>query len=163
MGMLLLSHGYHLAMMARGNLGRYTIIMAIPDVLVLIAGAIAFYVLHWPATALPIIALILTVCQVLLQAGYVGRQLGLPLRVWLARVVQPVIITAASGGAAAWAVYRSLPAGLMRLVLVIVTYGVVAMPSIWLVGLESWERQRYIHAMRNFGQRVRSLLTKRAT
>jgi O-antigen/teichoic acid export membrane protein len=163
MAMLLLSRGFHLAMMASGNLGRYTIIMAIPDVLVLIAGTVAFYVMRLPATALPIIALILTVCQVPLQAWYVGRQIHLSLRVWLARVVQPVIITAASGGAAAWAVHRSLPAGLPRLVLVAVTFGVVALPCIWLIGLESWEQQRYIQAMRGFRQRVRSLLIKRAT
>jgi hypothetical protein len=161
MALLLLSRGFHLAMMARGELARYTIIMAIPDVLVLIGGTIAFYAMHLPATALPIIALILTVFQVLLQAGYVGRQLDLPLRVWLWRVVRPVLITATLGAAAAWWVHRSFPAGLIRLLLVAAAYAVAATPVIWLIGLESWERKRYMHAMRNVSQWIRSRLNRR--
>ncbi len=163
MALLLLSRGYHLAMMAHGRLGRYTIIMAIPDVLVLVAGVFAFYVLHLPATALPVIALALTICQVWLQAGYVGRQIELPLTTWLKRVVQPVLITAATGAAAAWAVRLALPSGIVRLFLVIATYAVVAVPCIWYMGFEGWERQRYLQVLRDVGRRMRALLVKGAT
>lgn len=155
MGALLLSRGYHLAMLARGDLGMYTILMSAFDVLVLLCAAIGFYAFGLQPLALPVMAVVITLGQVWFQAWFAGRRIDLPLRKWLSQVVRPVLFVAGLGAAFAFAISRTFDEGWPRLLALVVAYVIAVVPLIWFLGLERWERQLFIASMSSVIRRVR--------
>ncbi|HEX2972073.1 MAG TPA: hypothetical protein VHP11_07055 [Tepidisphaeraceae bacterium] len=138
-----LSAGHRLAALARGNLARYALLMSSFDLLVLIAGAIEFFVLGLAPVWLLATAAALTAGQVCTESWYIGYQIGISFPTWLWRVVRPVLLVAALGLISVCPIHYWLDAGLPRLLAVVIASTLVIVPASWLLALEPWERNTF--------------------
>lgn len=157
-----LSAGYHLAALARGNIGPYTIVISSLDAMILIAGVIEFFVLGLPPTALLVTIVASTVIQICFQAWYVGRQIDLPFSAWIWRLLRPVGIVSLLGLAAAWLPHHYLDAGLPRLLAAVLGSASVMIPATWFLALEPWERDLFRGMVQTFYSRARGRLSRPA-
>jgi O-antigen/teichoic acid export membrane protein len=131
-------NGFNMAIMAVGEVGRYTIGMC---VLMLATLAVALGVLHAGGApwTLPATLIWGTVVTVLFQAWFVGRRIDLPIGEWLRRSVLPVLIVAAAG-VAAGLVGRPLSEGPVRLAVTLLASGIAIAAASWFFAMEPAER-----------------------
>lgn len=138
-----LGSGLDAAVVARGRIGGYTLLLAIPSFLVLGVAGVMILKFGAPPWTLPAVGLAFGVLTELARAAYVGRMIGLPVASWLRWTVLPVVAVAGVGAAAAGMVHEMLEPGLVRLLAVTGAYGVAAVPVIWWGAMSAWEREHF--------------------
>jgi O-antigen/teichoic acid export membrane protein len=165
------SMGYTMAMEAKGNLGRYSVFMGAFDVGVIVAQIVALALAAKGADGRPVvgpwimpaITVAIVLAQNIARAWYVGIILGIPLRRWATDVLMPCAAVAAIGAGAAYGGSLLAPAGPWRLLAATAAFGVIALPTIWLLALQTWEREHFVRVARGgFGMARRAVGGRRA-
>jgi O-antigen/teichoic acid export membrane protein len=138
-----LGNGLDAAILARGTIGRYTLLMALPSAVTLVLGGGMILWGHAPAWTLPAVALIVGLFAELLRAWYVGGLIDLPVSHWLRFTVQPVAIVTAGCTLGAWAITSTMQSGVTRLLVVTFVVALLAGSLSWLVAMQAWERDHF--------------------
>ena len=138
-----LGNGLDAAVLARGTIGLYTVLMALPSAVTLALGGGMILWGHAPAWTLPAVALVVGLLAEGLRAWYVGRLIDLPVSHWLRYTVLPVAIVTAGCTLGAWGVTSVMPAGVYRLLAVTFMVAMVAGALSWLVAMQRWEREHF--------------------
>jgi O-antigen/teichoic acid export membrane protein len=151
-GMMFIS-GYVLANTASGELGWYTRRTLAASAAHLVLATAGFYMFgpngivrpglldpsFFPATGL------LGVASMMFFAVYgVGKTIDLPPSQWFFEALLPTLAVLVPAVAAAAAIHWMMPGGIWRLLAVTGTYGVLAAPLLWCIGLAAWEREYFL-------------------
>ncbi|MCA9289019.1 MAG: hypothetical protein KDA05_10570 [Phycisphaerales bacterium] len=151
MAMFYASQGYQFAMEAKGSLGRYAMIMAVFDLAVVLTQLAFLWAMGRSAGGQPVIGpwlvpaitLAIIALQNVARAWYVGTRIDIPLSRWFAEVLWPTMLVAAIAGGAAATPMLLMEQGWVRLLVTTGVFGVVALPTIWLLGMRRWEREHF--------------------
>lgn len=138
-----LGNGLDAAILARGTIGRYTLLMALPSAVVLAVGGAMILWSGAPAWTLPAVALVAGVFTELLRASYVGKLIDLPVSHWLRLTVLPVVIVTTGCTLGAWAVTSIMAQGIARLLMVTLVVALLASSLSWFVAMQRWEREHF--------------------
>jgi hypothetical protein len=84
--------------------------------------------------------LVATLAQIPVRVGYVGRSIGVGYAGWLRGTVLPTLVPGAVGGAAALLVHASMADVWPRYLAVGLTYGLVALPLMWMLSVGEREK-----------------------
>lgn len=134
--------GQRLALLATGNIGWYARITIVFSVSVLVAAG-SLFALGAAPWALPIVEVLSVLSLMMIEAVYIGREIGLPLRRWLREAILPTMAVLIPATVAAAAVHSSMEEDLRRLAAVTAAYNAIALPLIWFVALAAWEREKF--------------------
>ena len=152
--LLQLTRGYHVAIIAEGNIRTYVLGMISFAALTLVLGAIEFHLLDWPAWALPATAIGTAGAAAVFQLLYVGIRIDLSPGAWLRRTLTPVAIVIAIAAAAAAMLRQTLPETGLRIVIIIATYGLLTAALTWTIALENVERDHFKRVIRTILMRL---------
>lgn len=150
------SSGHQMAAEAMGQIRRLSIWTAVVNVVpVVIAGAM-YYGLGSPVWVLPLLVLLFAGgFSVLYRPRHVGAMVDLPAWEWVRTVLVPLTITTLAGLVVTWATHWALPPGRWRTLAEFVVNAMVCMPMIWFVGMERWEKDRFLDVFRSMVRRLR--------
>lgn len=151
--LLQLTRGYHVAIIAEGNIRTYVLGMTSFAALTLVLGAVEFHLLGWPAWALPATAIGTAGAAAVFQLLYVGKRIGLSPGVWLRRTLAPVVSVIAIAAAAAAMLRQLMPDIGLRVIIIILAYGLLTAALTWTIAMESVERD-------HFKRVIRAILTR---
>jgi O-antigen/teichoic acid export membrane protein len=135
-----LSVGFDRAAFAYGDLRVYALASTSLWLLSLLACAAALFVFGADPWAVPAIMLVATLAQIPVRVGYVGRSIGVGYAGWLRGTVLPTLVPGAVGGAAALLVHASMADVWPRYLAVGLTYGLVALPLMWMLSVGEREK-----------------------
>ncbi|MEX0776989.1 MAG: hypothetical protein WD042_14890 [Phycisphaeraceae bacterium] len=135
--------GYGTALQATGDIGWFTRITLLLAATSLALAVFAVYVLNLGPWAVPGATVVLVLVQLVLQVRLIGRRIELPPSVWMRGVLWRVLMVAVPAGAAATILRLALD-GPWRILAVVVAYNAIALPLIWMVGMERWEQQQFL-------------------
>ncbi|MGH8655479.1 MAG: lipopolysaccharide biosynthesis protein [Gammaproteobacteria bacterium] len=152
--LLQLATGHHLALQATGDIGWYTRIVLGLAVATLVAAGVGFYVFGTGPWALPAAMIMTTVAMVAVAVVMIGRRIELPPRVWLRRMVWRVACVVVPATGAALVVNQLVAPTPWRILATAGVYAMLAVPLMWHVALEGWEKEHFRRIASRFGRRV---------
>jgi O-antigen/teichoic acid export membrane protein len=135
--------GYQLALFATGNVGWYARQNFLVSALTLLVAAAGFY-FGLPPWFLPATTVLAMSWMTLIGVWWVGKEIELPVSRWVHESLLPTLGVLLPAVATAAFVRLNMHEDIWRVLAVTVTYGLVATPLIWWVGLASWERQHFL-------------------
>ncbi len=138
-----LTRSYGIAMHATGDIGVFTRSLLWVTLLPL-PLAVAGYALGAGPLLIVHLILIVAVVGAWLKTRIAGRRIGFTIGEWLRQVVTPFVLTASTGGLAALPFRLWMPEGLTRLATIALVFALVALPVIWWLALEQYERDRFL-------------------
>ncbi|MGH8647389.1 MAG: hypothetical protein ACREX4_24180, partial [Gammaproteobacteria bacterium] len=149
-----LATGHNLALQATGDIGWYTrIVLGLAGAALLAAG-VGFYVFGAGPWALPAATIMMTVALVGIAVVMIGRRIELLPRVWLRRVVWPVACVIVPATGAAVAMHYLIGPTPWRILATAGVYAISAIPLMWHVAFEEWEKEHFLRIASRVGMRV---------
>jgi O-antigen/teichoic acid export membrane protein len=145
----LITYGYHLAMEAKGRIAAVTLMMALPQLFSIVIACIIFLKTNLPAWIMPALTLVaIGSVSLFVRPWYVGKQLDFSGGYWLRSVFVPVTLVGLAGAVGAVNAHLLVADEIQRVVGVVLAYSAIALPAIWLVGLEASEKEHFIRLFR---------------
>jgi hypothetical protein len=138
-----LATGHNLALQATGDIGWYTRIILALGAAALVAAGVAFYVFGAGPWALPTATIMTTGVLVATAVVLIGRRIELTPVAWLRRMLWPVACVVVPATVAALATHYLIAPTPWRVLATAAAYALVAIPLIWHVALEGWEKEHF--------------------
>ena len=136
------TNGYQLALLATGDIGWYTRQNVLINGLVLVVAGMGFY-FGLPPWFLPATTIVGMIGMSTIAVFGIGAQIALPPTRWFYEALLPTLGVLVPAAVAAAVVRWNMREDIWQVLAVTATYGLVAAPLIWWVGLAAWERHRF--------------------
>jgi len=104
--------------------------------------------------ALPWIYIVATLVHLGVTLRVGAKRIGVSARRWWSETLVPTVGPAIPGTLAAWGIHVWLPAGWLRIVLVIAAYTLVASPFCWWWSVGPKEKKAFAHAAERLRARL---------
>jgi len=151
-----LSVGYQMAAQGSEIYPAYALWLFAVDALTVGIAAVAVLVGGAAAWTIPAIVLAMSVVLAAGRAVLVGRAIGLPVQAWLRHCVLPILTTLSVTVPLCFLTQQTMEPGVSRLILVCGLYPALALPVIWLFGVEDWERAHIRRVATSVAGRLRA-------
>jgi len=152
-----LSVGYQMAAQGSEIYPAYALWLFGVDALTIGLATCAVLVAGSGAWSIPAIVLGLTVVLAAGRAVLVGRAISLPVREWIHHGVLPILITVAVTVPLCLLTQQAMEAGILRLAVISTLFPALALPVVWLFGVEEWERAHIRRVVLNVAGRLRAV------
>lgn len=140
----LLTTGHQLTAVAHGQrLGTYTLLLSAVSLTGLLVAVGLFTFTDIGPVGLPFAVAMLYLASAPVRAWVAGSLIDLPVRAWVRAVLWPNCMVAAASAACGLAVHATMPAGLMRVVVVTFATTVGALLATWHLSIAHDERLRF--------------------
>jgi O-antigen/teichoic acid export membrane protein len=153
----MLSWGDGMAAQAVGRIRHLSLALSLPMLIAFGLVTLA-YRFGWSAEPLlmPAVMLVMTLIVSLYRPIVVSRLTSTPPQAYVRNVLIKLAVAIVPAAALAWGVHALLDAGIARVLIVTVVYGLAQIACIWFVGSDAWEREHVIRVVNS--HRVRKLL-----